>query len=197
MLTGSPRAPGYWPDCRERLRNGASRELSARWASVTSILDHVTELAVGSVHTGAINPPILSCPLGCYHRLVAYRIVSRPSTSARLLFCLSPRLHAGLGPLGDNAAWRLGGGAGGGGRGSAYIRLHVTSIEIRNAAHLHQPRICCSVSLALAQPRLISIQRPRAPHLATAPCSSVLWLLWPPVRPAAAESPILHLQLTI
>ena len=76
MLTGPPRAPGYR---RENvLRNGASRQLSRPRRSTNSQL-------VLCGHTGAIN-----------HRAVAYRILSRPSTSARLFFCLAPRLHADL-----------------------------------------------------------------------------------------------------
>lgn len=141
MLTGSPGQD------RERLRNGVSRQLSGSASPTHSINQSQPSLTTSKTCSrfctyGEINPPILSCPVQSYRRIVAYRIVSWPSTSARLLFCLAPRLHADLGRWATMQR-----GDGGGGEGKCIHAQHNQECSTPSSAES-----CCSVSLALAQP---------------------------------------------
>lgn len=152
-----------------------------------------------TVHTDTINPPIQSplCPVlaSCYHRAAAYRILSWPSTSARLLFCPAPpppRLHARLGRWATMQRGDRGGRSRGEGRLSCLVGATHGLTSESGMQHTLSAENCCSVSPGIgAAPaaRLISSQQPPAPQLATARRPSVSWLLWSPVLPGRRSTP--------
>lgn len=175
------RAPGY---CRERLQNGASREVpSSRLQSQPSLITTSRNLqSVLYIRRNQSSYPVLSRPVLSQTCSVSYRVVALHLGSLIVMPC-SP-ITRRPGPLGDNAAWSLGGG---GGEGKCIHGL--TSESGMQHTFISRELLLCQSGIGAGP----IDKYPTAPRRCSSllhDCSSVLWLLWSPVRPAAAARPI-------
>lgn len=140
------RAPGY---CRERLRNGASRQLSgSRLQSQPSLTTSRALLSVLYIRRNQSSYPALARPVLSQSRSVSYRIVALHLGSLIILPCSPITRRLGRWVTMQREDW------GGGGRGEVHTWATHQNQECSTPSSAES---CCSVSLALAQPRLISI----------------------------------------
>lgn len=167
------------------MRNGASRELSgSRLQSQPSLTTSRNLQSVLYIRRNQSSYPVLSRPVLSQNCSVSCRVVALHLGSLMTLTCSPITRRPGRWATMQRGDW-----GGGGWRGGEGKCIHgLTSESGMQHTFISRELLLCQSGIGAA-----SIDKyPTAPasQLATAPYSSVLWLLWSPVRPAAAASPI-------